>query len=69
MIYDRVQKSWTKIVMTLSEGDSKYPNQSAQRATSCKCELIDRLLANDPKREKFYSKGLNIIDRRISKVE
>jgi hypothetical protein len=31
MIYDRVQESWTKIVMTLLEGDSEYSNQSAQR--------------------------------------
>jgi hypothetical protein len=68
MIYDSVQKSWTKFVMTLSEGDSKRSNQSAQRETSYKCRLIDRLLANNPKRGKFYSKGLNIIDQRISKV-
>jgi hypothetical protein len=37
MIYDSVQKSWTKFVMTLSEGDSKRSNQSAQRETSYKC--------------------------------
>jgi hypothetical protein len=37
MIYDSVQKSGTKFVMTLSEGDSKRSNQSAQRETSYKC--------------------------------
>jgi hypothetical protein len=58
----------TKIVTTLSEGDGKCSNQSAQRETCCKRGVLDRLLANDPKRGKFYSKGLNIIDRRISKV-
>jgi hypothetical protein len=68
VIYDRVQKSWTKIVMTLLEGDSKCPNQSAQRETSCKCELIDRLLADDLKRGKFYSKELSTFDRRIGEV-
>jgi hypothetical protein len=36
--------------------------------TSCKCGEIDRLLANDPKRGNFYSKGLNVIDRRIGEV-
>ncbi|KAK2422774.1 hypothetical protein QL285_033280 [Trifolium repens] len=39
VIYDRVQKSWTKIVMTLLEGDSKCPNQSAQRETSYFCRI------------------------------
>jgi hypothetical protein len=53
------------MVATLSECGRKYPNQSAQRKTSRKCELIDRLLANDPNRGKFYSKELNTIDRRM----
>jgi hypothetical protein len=52
----------------LSEDDSKYSNQSAQHETSCKCGLIDQLLANDPKRGKFYSKELNTIDRRRGEV-
>jgi hypothetical protein len=59
----------TELVATLSKGDSKYPNQSVQRETSRKCELIDRFLANDPKREKIYSKELNIMDRRMDEVE
>ncbi|KAK2352072.1 hypothetical protein QL285_096779 [Trifolium repens] len=59
------RKLQTELVAALSEYDSKYPNQSAQRETSRKCELIDRLLANDPKRGKFYSKELNTIDRRM----
>jgi hypothetical protein len=58
----------TRMVVTLSEGGSGYSNQSAQRETRCKCELIDRLLANNPERGKFSSKGLNSIDRRISKM-
>jgi hypothetical protein len=33
-----------------------------------KCGLIDRFLANHPKRRKFYSKGLNKIDRRIDEA-
>ncbi|KAK2374471.1 hypothetical protein QL285_075430 [Trifolium repens] len=41
------------MVATLSECGSKYPNQSAQRETSRKCELIDRLLANDLREESF----------------
>jgi hypothetical protein len=59
------RKLLTELVAALSEYDSKYPNQSAQRETSRKCELIDRLLANDPNRGKFYSKELNTIDRRM----
>jgi hypothetical protein len=43
----------TEMVATLSECGSKYPNQSAQRETSRKCELIDRLLANDLREESF----------------
>jgi hypothetical protein len=56
------------MVVTLSEGDNKYSNQSANRETSCKCGLIDRLLANNPERGKFYSKELNVIDRRIGEA-
>jgi hypothetical protein len=56
------------MVATLLEGDSKYSNQSAQHKTSCKCGWIDRLLANDPRRGKFYFNGLNTIDRRIGEV-
>jgi hypothetical protein len=32
----------TKIVVTLSEGGSKYLNQSAQHEISCKSGCIDR---------------------------
>jgi hypothetical protein len=30
------------MVATLSEGDSKYSNQSVQHETSCKCGLFDQ---------------------------
>jgi hypothetical protein len=62
------RKHKTKMVTTLSEGDSKCSNQSAQRETCCTWGSLDRLLVDDSKRGKYYSEGLNIIDRRISKV-
>jgi hypothetical protein len=37
--------------MTLSEGDSKYSDQSAQRETRGKYEIIDRLLASAQERK------------------
>jgi hypothetical protein len=49
------------MAVKLSEGDSKYSNQSAQQESSCKRGLIDRLLANDPERGKFYPNGFNVL--------
>jgi hypothetical protein len=42
--------------MTLSEGDSKYSDQSAQRETRGKYEIIDRLLASAPREESFITR-------------